>query len=449
METGRDRDPRAKAEGDAPRDGGGLDRRTLLRGLLALPLAGLAPGGRQESRPQGGAGPDRAPTVAVVGAGAFGGWTALWLRRRGARVTLLDAWGPGNPRSSSGGESRVIRGIYGPDQVYVDWVVRSFAHWREAEARWGQRLYHPTGGLWLFRGDDAYARSSLPLLAAAGLAAEELTLAAARQRFPQLDLAGVRSAFYEAEAGYLEAREACQAVARAFLAEGGEYRQRQVEPGAIANRALTDLRLSDGTHLAADAYVFACGPWLGRLFPEVVGGRVRPTRQEVFFFGLPPGDERFDEGHLPVWVDFGERLFYGVPGNDGRGFKVADDTAGEEVDPTTLDRTPSPEGLARARAFLAERFPALAGAPLLEARVCQYESSPDGHFLIDRHPEAGNVWLVGGGSGHGFKMGPAVGEHAADLVLGRRDPLPRFGLARFAEQGPGGGRRQTSARDEG
>jgi sarcosine oxidase len=376
--------------------------------------------------------PSRPLHVAVVGAGAFGGWTALALLRRGAQVTLLDAWGPGNARSSSGGESRVIRGIYGPDRLYTAWVARAFAIWKESGARWGERLYHPTGALWMFAGDDAYARASLPLLHDAGLPAEEVSLAAARRRFPQVDFAGVATAFVEARAGYLTARRACQAVARAVAAEGGEVRAVRAEPGPIAGGAMSSLVLADGSRLAADAYVFACGAWLGGLFPQIVGSGVRPTRQEIFFFGPPASDRRFAEDRCPIWMDFGERIFYGIPGNEHRGFKVADDTRGPELDPTRAERTATPERLADARELLARRFPGMAGAPLVESRVCQYENTPDGHLLLDRHPAAENVWLAGGGSGHGFKLAPVVGEQVAGLVLGEGRPLPQFRLDRLA-----------------
>jgi glycine/D-amino acid oxidase-like deaminating enzyme len=370
--------------------------------------------------------------VAVVGAGAFGGWTALWLRRRGCRVTLVDAWGPGNSRSSSGGESRVIRGVYGPDRIYVEWVARSLALWQESEARWGTRLYYPSGVLWMASADDGYIRASLPLLAEAGLAIDEIGPADAARRFPQIDFTGVHSVFFEGTAGWLAARRACRAVAGAVASEGGEALQAAARPGLVRGGRMERLALADGSTLEADAYVFACGPWLGSLFPEVIGDAVQPTRQEVFFFGTPADDARFHEGALPVWLEFGEGTFYGIPGNDHRGFKVADDTRGAPFDPTSGDRTPTPELVERARRFLALRFPALAGAPLVEARVCQYENSPDGDFLIDRHPEAGNVWLLGGGSGHGFKLGPAVGEHSAGLVLGTAAPLPKFSLERLA-----------------
>ncbi len=370
--------------------------------------------------------------VAVVGAGAFGGWTALHLLRRGARVTLLDAWGPGNSRSSSGGETRILRGIYGRDRLYTDWTARSLRQWREAGERWGVPLFHRTGALWLCGEDDAYVRDSLPFLAAAGLPIAELPLIHARKRFPQIDFTGIHAAFHEDEAGYLLARRACRAVAAAVAAAGGEVRIAAAAPPSPTGGDLAALRLTDGTEVRADVYLFACGPWLGELFPQAVGERLlRVTRQEIFFFGPPAGDRRFDEGSCPIWMELGlERIFYGIPGNEHRGFKVADDTRGAPFEPTAGERLPSPEGVARARALLARRFPALAAAPVVESRVCQYENSPDGHLLFGRHPRCGNLWLLGGGSGHGFKLAPALGEHAAAVLLGDSAPDPLFQLDR-------------------
>ncbi|HVH09277.1 MAG TPA: FAD-dependent oxidoreductase [Gemmatimonadales bacterium] len=373
----------------------------------------------------------RQPHVVVVGAGAFGGWSALWLRRRGARVTLCDAWGPGNARASSGGETRVIRATYGPRAVYTRMAARALTLWKEHAVRWQRRLYHPIGVLWLVESDDQFERAALPLLRAAGVSFEELTGTETARRYPQINVERVRWAIFEREGGYLTARAACAAVLDGLVAEGGEYRPLAVEPGPVAHGELQGVKLSDGTMLSADAYVFACGPWLGSLFPEPIGDRVRPTRQEVYFFGTPAGDRRFTEDALPVWADHGPRFMYGIPGNEWRGFKIADDTRGPAFDPTAGERVPSAAGIQAARDYLAFRFPALAHAPLLEARVCQYENSPDEHFIIDRHPGAANTWLVGGGSGHGFKHGPAVGELVAGLVLGQGEPEPEFRLSRF------------------
>jgi glycine/D-amino acid oxidase-like deaminating enzyme len=412
-----------------------LSRRALLAALpaasVAHALSGTGKASPSRAAKTRGARGARGPRVAVVGAGAFGGWTALHLLRRGAKVSLLDAWGPGNSRASSGGETRVIRATYGPSPVYVRMVARALQLWRENEKRWGKRLYHRTGALWMAGKDDRYERASLPLLRGAGLTFEELKAAEVAKRYPQINVERVEWAIAEKDAGYLTARRACEAVLEGFLAEGGEYRQVSVQPAGIEGGKLGGLTLSDGATLVADAYVFACGPWLGKLFPEVMGNLIRSTRQEVFFFGTPAGDTRFSEDALPVWIDHGERIFYGIPGNQWRGFKVADDTRGAPFDPTTGERVASSEGLEKAREYLGFRFPALKGSPLLESRVCQYENSPDEHFIVDRHPHAGNVWLVGGGSGHGFKHGPALGELVAGNVLGKTPLEPFFSLSRF------------------
>ncbi len=430
-------------------------RRELLQGAAALSFTGagaLRLAGRKEESamsetpaepqavPPTAAKTDPSPVrrhalkkVAVIGAGSFGGWTALSLLRRGVSVTLLDAWGPGNLRASSGGETRVIRGMYGADAIYVDWVVRSFELWKDAEMRLGRRFYHRTGVLWMFSVDDAYAKTSIPLLEAVHLPVEALSLAEAKRRFPQVRFDGVRSVYFEPEAGYLTARLACQAVAEAFAAEGGEIRRVSARPGPIEHGHLARLDLADGSTLEADAYVFACGPWLGKIFPEVIGDGVRPTRQEAFYFGPPEGDRRFDEGNLPIWIDFAERIYYGLPGNLERGFKAADDTRGEAIDPTSSERSVTPARLAETREVIARRFPEMAKAPLVGAEVCQYENSPDGHLIAATHPEAENLWILGGGSGHGYKLGPALGENAARWIVGDAAPPALFSIARLAE----------------
>ncbi len=409
---------------------GSLSRRAFLGTVAGAAVATKTPAGKPAPR----TGPGRGRRVAVVGAGAFGGFSALELLRRGWRVTLLDAWGPGNSRASSGGETRVIRGVYGKDRIYTEMAVRAFRLWHEHEARWKRRLYHRTGALWMISDAGQYARDAMPILRDNGFAYEELTSADAARRYPQIAFEGIEWTLFEKEAGYLLARQACAQVVEGFVAEGGDYRLASVSPGSIAGGRLDRLRLSDGSNLTADAYVFACGPWLPKIFPEVVGDAIRPTRQEVFYFGTPEGDRRFDEDRFPVWVEV-PRFFYGIPGNDRRGFKIADDARGEPFDPTDGERLASAEGLRAAREYVTRRFPPLANAPLVETRVCQYENSADSHFIIDRHPGAGNVWIAGGGSGHGFKHGPAVGEIVARAVSEEKAPDPLFSLTRPRTKG--------------
>jgi glycine/D-amino acid oxidase-like deaminating enzyme len=255
-----------------------------------------------------------------------------------------------------------------------------------------------------------------------------------KKRWPQINFEGIQWGIFEPECGYLDARASCQAVVEAFVAAGGKYRQVAVLGDGIENGTQRALSLSDGAPLKADAYVFACGPWLGKLFPQTIGDLVQPTKQDVFFFGTPPGDDRFRDAHLPVWADHRGRFRYGIPGSGRRGFKIADDTRGPAFDPTNGERVVNQETLKDIREYVGFRFPALKNVPLVETRVCQYEQTPDADFIIDRHPAIDNVWIVGGGSGHGFKHGPAIGELMAELILKDREPDATFRLERFKQQ---------------
>lgn len=372
--------------------------------------------------------------VIVVGAGVFGAWAAWHLRQQGAETTLIDAWGPANSRSSSGDESRIIRGGYGNQPHYVELTDRSFGLWENLETDGGQPILQRTGVLWLFDDNDAYVRECRPHLRRWNFPVEQLDLAQAPARFPQINWSGVRIAYLEQRAGWLYARRSVQAVATRFQQAGGTLLTAQSVPHYSSDgHRLVGIRLDDGLILSADRYVFACGPWLGRIFPEWIGPWLRPTRQEVFYFGTPPGDPRLADPAMPAWLDNAHGSWYGIPGNEQRGFKISCNDLGEVVDPTTVDRTPDPGRLARAREHLAFRFPSLAGAPLLESRVCQYETTPDRNLIIDVLPGDSRALIIGGGSGHGFKMGPAIGELAAKITLGETPVPGLFQVSRFGK----------------
>jgi len=365
--------------------------------------------------------------AAVIGAGVFGAWTAWHLARRGKRVLLADAYGPGNARASSAGESRIIRMGYGADELYTRWAVMSLARWKEFFAAAGERLFYGTGVLWLAGKDDSRVRHAAEVFARCGVVFEELSTKELEKRYPQIGLQGIMKGLLELHSGVLMARRAVAAVAEDAQRLGVEYRVAQIaEPrGAGAISAVTT---NSGERIKADAFVFACGAWLAKLFPEILGARIFPSRQEVFFFGVPPGDTRFAPPALPTWL-FQEDEIYGMPDLESRGLKIAVDRHGERVDPDTQSRLPSAEGAEEARRFVEQRFPALRGAPIVETRVCQYENTWNGDFLIDRHPEMENVWFVGGGSGHGFKHGPTVGEYVTARILDGADREKRFSLA--------------------
>ncbi len=365
--------------------------------------------------------------VIVVGAGVFGVWTALHLRKLARSVLLVEAFGPANSRASSGGESRLIRMGYGPDEIYTRWAMHSLARWTQLFVQTGQPLFHRCGVLWLARDEDAYSLATLETLTRIGVRFESLTRAELQARYPQMAGQEIAWAMLEPESGVLMARRAVERVLDEARRLGVAYRQEAV--GAPAGRGrLTVVHTRGGDRIAGDTFIFACGSWLPKLFAPLLGPRMFVTRQEVFFFGPPAGDRRFAAATLPAWIDFGDGI-YGTPDLDSRGVKAAFDRHGPPFDPDVDTRVVRPEGVAAIRAYVARRFPSLADAPIVETRVCQYENTSNGNFLIDRHPDFENVWLVGGGSGHGFKHGPAVGEYVAGRIEGTAEPIPRFAFA--------------------
>jgi len=371
--------------------------------------------------------PDKDCDVAVIGSGVFGAWTAYSLNKRGKRVLLLDAHGPGNSRASSGGESRVIRMGYGADELYTRWSLGALERWQRFCRDTGHTLFHQTGVLWMGRDKDPYLEKTAAVLQKLGVPFEKLERTDLEKRFPQIYFDTVTWGVFEPKSGALMARRAVQAVTQEAIKNGVEYLDDAAESPSGKGK-LKSVRTRSGMNLSAETYIFACGPWLPKLFPALLGKRIYPTRQEVFFFGTRPGDRRFAPPAMPAWIDFGAEM-YGIPDLENRGFKVAPDRHGPAFDPDLGERVVTPERIQEARRFIRRRFPSLEEAPVLEARVCQYENTSNGDFLIDRHPEMENVWLVGGGSGHGFKHGPSLGDYVAQLVTTGGTVEPRFTLA--------------------
>ncbi len=352
--------------------------------------------------------------AAVVGAGSFGSWTAWHLRKAGLSVALVDAYGAGNSRASSGGESRVIRMGYGADEIYTRWAMRSLEAWQELSAGVEPPIFHSTGVLWMGRPEEPYMEATLAALHRAGVENESLERRELEKRYPQIGLGPIEWGILEQGSGALLARRAVAVVAARAEAAGVLRVDAAVAPPDGRGR-LDRVMLSSGEMLLARTFVFACGPWLGKLFPDLLGDRIFPSRQEIFYFGTAPGDPSFRPPAMPAWLDLTEE-WYGIPDLEARGFKLALDIHGPRFDPDTGDRAPTAAGIESTRRYLSRRFPALAEAPLLSAEVCQYENTSNGDFLIDRHPDFENVWLAGGGSGHGFKHGPAVGEYVTERI---------------------------------
>ena len=387
-----------------------LDRRAFLKtaGAQAGALAVTARVRAQTS-----------PEVVVIGAGAFGGWTALCLREKGASVTLVDAYGPGNSRASSGGETRQIRAGYEDRELYTRWVLLAFDRWKARQEEFGRRLLFETGRLLLAPEWDESLKVTKAVLDKYRVPNEVLKHDELRRRYSQMNPEGVGVALLEPTTGVLKAREGCIAVAEAFQRNGGRFRIGKARPGRPSGACLLDVALDGGTALSGSTFVFACGPWLPKVFPELMKKKLFTPRRDVFFFGTPAGDDRFSYPNFPNYSEDNYQGYYGFPSLDGRGFKVCPVGELTAFDPDTDERVVSSYQVKRARDYLGLRFPALKDQPIVESRVCQLEMSVDEHFIIQKHPALENVWLVGGGSGHGYKHGPVVGEYVADRVLGQ------------------------------
>ena len=347
------------------------------------------------------------PSAVVIGAGVFGASLADRLARDDWDVTLVERLEPGHPRAESGGETRLIRSLHGPDAFYMASARRGLELWRELDG-----VLEESGLAWFARREDGWEADGERVLRAAGVPVERIDPGEASRLFPSLTVDDLAFVLYEPEGGVLRAADGVRALVSRAREAGARLVTGEARPDGAA------VRLGDD-RLEADAVIWACGAWLGRLFPELVSMRV--TFQQLTLFDVPP------DWRGPGWVDF-DAAFYGHGLVEPHGMKVAADHDGVEVDPDERPLEATPEAAAQAREYLSHRFPALAGAPVCGTPACHYGLTADGQFVFDRHPEHPGVWLLGGGSGHGYKHGPALAEHVAAVLAGRAEPEPRFAL---------------------
>jgi sarcosine oxidase len=351
--------------------------------------------------------------VVIVGAGTFGASLAWWLARAGETVTLVDQFEPGDRRASSGGETRLLRCSHGDDGEYTGLARRARTLWRELERESGEDLFVECGVVWFAHRDDGWEAASQRTLEAESIPVERLDATTTAALYPSFRGDDLAFALLEPEAGVLRAQRAVRALARQAVSHGARPVRARARPDGA------EVLLEDSTRLGGDVVVWACGAWLAHLFGDLVPLAI--TRQELLFLEGGAGWDR-----APAWVDY-DRAMYGTGDLDALGFKAAHDVEGPPLDPDAdLHDTSTTEP--HVRAYLRDRFPALERARLVDARCCRYELTPDSHFIAARHGAHPNVWLVGGGSGHGFKHGPAMAERLAEAIVGGA-PLPqRFGL---------------------
>lgn len=411
----------------------------------------------------------RSPDIVVIGAGIWGSFTAYHLRKSGAKVTLVDAYGPGNGRSTSGDESRGVRSSYGDragtqGELWMLWAREAMKRWSAFDDEWGRdlrlNLFHVTGDLILREDWDNFQlrcklwwdRHKIPY----GI----LSPADVRKSFPVIAVDDISAILYEPDAGVVRARRAVHAVAAAFEKLGGEIVIGRATPSKVSGGRLEEIALDTGTTLRADTFVYAVGPWLGKTFPDLFAKKMRVPIGYVCYFATPVGDHRFTYPNLPSFNFPGVTGWPALP-VDNRGFRVRgseraptppqtvangtqspnasavdtgsnaanagaarqsgqpqQDVPPQQQDPDTSDRWAGQDRVDGSRRFVAHRFPLLKDAPIAQTHACHYEITSSGNFIVDRHPQMSNVWIAGGGNAEGFKFGPKMGDYVAQRVLG-------------------------------
>jgi glycine/D-amino acid oxidase-like deaminating enzyme len=426
----------------------GVGTGALLSGIGAPDLAAQgAPVRRMRARPSS--------HVVVVGAGAWGAWISWHLRQAGSRVTMIDQYGAANSRATSGAETRGIRSSYGDraeaGELWTAWARKSIERWRAFDAehakRFGTRFFLTTGDVIYRDKPETFTTRTEELWKQLGVRYESITADEARHRWPQINGEGSGIVLFGPDAGVARARDSIQAVVALGREAGVDFRIGRVRPGPMKNGQMDGVLLGDGTKVTADAYVWACGPWLPKIFPELMQSRMRIPIGHVCYFGTPPNDKRFTYPNIPSWNVPGVTGWAELPA-DSHGFRVrgafappppprpagADDAAPSppppsvasdprQQDPDLSSRWTSEERVEGSRRVLQKHFPAMADAPLVETRSCHYESSVNRNFIIDRLPGIENTWIAGVGQAEGFKFSIITGEYTAWRVLGDRgDP---------------------------
>ncbi|HVT39254.1 MAG TPA: FAD-dependent oxidoreductase [Gemmatimonadaceae bacterium] len=457
-------------EGTAP---GALPRRQFLR--VAGAGAGLLFAG-ETNVPGRGIVPDIEPTtpvvparasfnVVVIGAGAWGSFTALNLQKRGAKVTLVDAYGPGNARSTSGDETRGVRSSYGDrpgeqGELWTLWARESIKKWIAFDDEWGRHfrlnLFHTTGDLIMRAEWDNFQLRTKVWWDKNKIPYKVLNPDDVRKAFPVISMDEITAVLYEPDAGVVRARRAAQTAAAAFETLGGKIVIGRATPSKISNGRIEEISLDTGQTLRADIFVFAVGPWMAKTFPDLLGKKTRAPLDYVCYFATPVNDQRFTYPNLPSYNFPGVTGWPALP-VDNRGFRVrgaeraptppgevaaapagrggragngqgggnatgeggrAGEIPPQQLDPDTSDRWPDATRIEASRRFIAHRFPLLKSAPIAQTHACHYEFTSSGNFIIDRHPQLSNAWIVGGGNAEGFKFSPVIGDYAAQRVLG-------------------------------
>lgn len=366
----------------------------------------------------------------VVGAGGVGCAATFHLAQRGLRVLALDWLPVGHDQGSSHGQTRIIRLAYYEHPDYVPLLCRAYQLWQQLEELAGEVLYRPVGLLQLGAPDGAVISGVWASSQRHQLPIEKLEGEALHRRFPQFAADGLVG-LYEANAGFLMVENCTRAHARLASERGADIR----EGVRVLNWRHEHGRFrveTDCGDFEAPRLVITAGAWAGSLVSSV-RRKLEVRRKVAYWFQSRPA-YRADAGCPCFLFDLPGGIFYGIPAVDGLGVKVAEHTGGDIVaNPSSVDRSEVPTETERIESFVTQHLPALSPVRT-SCSVCMYTMSPDGHFIVDRHPAAPGLVFAAGLSGHGYKFASVLGEILADLVTETplRQPIDFLSLGRFS-----------------
>jgi sarcosine oxidase len=372
--------------------------------------------------------------VIVAGLGAMGGAACDQLAGRGLSVLGLDRFAPPHTQGSSHGESRIIREAYFEDPRYVPLVQRAYECWADLARDTGRKLLLPTGGLMIGERDGVLVSGAVRSAETHSLRYELLDASEMRSQYPMFELDDSTVAVWEPRAGVLDPEACVTAQLERAARRGADLRTSTAVDSWHATSSGVEVKTSHGVEHAAQL-VLAAGSWLPTLAPSLASS-LAIERIVAYWFDPVANAELFAPERFPIWIWEHEkdRFIYGFP-RLARGVKIARHHEGETCTADTVRRAVAEEETSGMRALTRRRLPALDGA-LLGTATCLYTNTPDGEFVIDRHPGHEQVLIVSACSGHGFKFASVIGEVVADLVThGRsRFDLEPFRLARLISQ---------------
>lgn len=357
----------------------------------------------------------------VIGTGGIGSATVFQLAKRGVRVLGLDRFAGAHDRGSSYGQTRMIREAYCEHPDYVPLVQRSYELWGELEAATRQQLYHEVGLLEVGPPDGMVVPGVLQSAEEHGLDVDTLDEKELHQRFPGFRLPEQSMAVFEQRAGYLLVEKCVTAQQVEAIKLGAQFRTGEVSGWELHDDSVVvhlDTESIAGAHLIVTA-----GAWARDLLREV-GVPLTVVRKPQNWFANQDLRYLAQKGCPAFLFEVPTGIFYGFPQLDPRGVKVGEHTGGVEInDLSNVGRNVDRQQRSRVQQFLSEYLPGVSG-PATDHSMCLYSNSPDGHFIVDRHPAHEQISFAMGLSGHGFKFAPVLGEALADLALEGTTQLP-------------------------